>query len=33
MRLAGDLQVDAEGSQEAGSEVSRRRHVEFLETV
>ena len=32
VRLAGDLQVDAEGQPEAGSEASRRRHVEFLRT-
>lgn len=29
MGLAGDLQVGAEGQQEAGSEASRRGHMEF----
>ena len=30
--LAGDLQVDAEGQQEAGREANRRHHIEFLRT-
>ena len=32
VREGGDLQVDAEGQQVAGSEASRRPHVEFPRT-